>query len=172
MAEMERKNVFNDDDRLYLEMMQGNVERMAGNSANCKAWMVTIVSALMTLQCSIDTLKGWILLGVLPILLFWYLDVYYLHLERGMRNRETAFLNLFRRNNLKGYEEALYNFEPYMIKKKYLTKEKKQQGLKATNDRWFSTSIILFYGISFIAVVVISVFLNRITISEWFVSGH
>lgn len=36
MAENERNNIYNDDDRQYLEMMQGNIERMAANSANCK----------------------------------------------------------------------------------------------------------------------------------------
>ena len=54
MAENERNNIYNDDDRQYLEMMQGNIERMAANSANCKTWMVTIVAAVMALQCSIS----------------------------------------------------------------------------------------------------------------------
>ena len=59
----ERKNILNDDDRQYIEMLQGNIERMAGNSANCKTLMVTIVSALIALQCSIDDSNWWILLG-------------------------------------------------------------------------------------------------------------
>lgn len=74
MAENERNNIYNDDDRQYLEMMQGNIERMAANSANCKTWMVTIVAAVMALQCSISALNGWILLSILPVVLFWYLD--------------------------------------------------------------------------------------------------
>ena len=97
MAENDRDNILNDDDRQYIEMLQGNIERMASNSANCKTWMLTIVSALMALQCSISDLNGWIFLVVLPILLFWYLDVYYLHLERGMRNRQTAFMYMFKK---------------------------------------------------------------------------
>ena len=68
MAENERNNIYNDDDRQYLEMMQGNIERMAANSANCKTWMVTIVAAVMALQYSISALNGWILLGNCP----WY----------------------------------------------------------------------------------------------------
>ena len=79
MAENERNNKLNDDERQYLEMIQGNIERMAANSANCKTWMVTIVSALMALQCAKPDLNGWILLGILPVFLFWYLDVFYLH---------------------------------------------------------------------------------------------
>lgn len=40
--------IYNDDDRLYLQMMQENIARMAGNSANCKTWLVTLVAAMLT----------------------------------------------------------------------------------------------------------------------------
>ncbi len=172
MKEDERKIILNDDERLYLSMLQGNIERMAGNSSNCKSWMVTIVSALMALQCTINALNGWILLGILPILLFWYLDVYYLHLERGMRNLETVFLNMFRDEDFEKYDKNLFNFKPYMIKKKDLTKEQEGQGLVATNDRWFTKSVISFYGITFVAVILISVVLNWTKISGLFASGQ
>lgn len=168
----EEKNNFNDDERQYIEMLQGNIERMAGNSSNCKSWMVTIVSALMALQCTINALNGWILLGILPILLFWYLDVYYLHLERGMRNLETVFLNMFRDEDFEKYDKNLFNFKPYMIKKKDLTKKQEGQGLVATNDRWFTKSVISFYGITFVAVILISVVLNWTKISGLFASGQ
>lgn len=172
MKEDERKIILNDDERLYLSMLQGNIERMAGNSSNCKSWMVTIVSALMALQCTINALNGWILLGILPILLFWYLDVYYLHLERGMRNLETVFLNMFRDEDFEKYDKNLFNFKPYMIKMKDLTKEQEGQGLVATNDRWFTKSVISFYGITFVAVILISVVLNWTKISGLFASGQ
>ena len=172
MKEDERKIILNDDERLYLSMLQGNIERMAGNSSNCKSWMVTIVSALMALQCTINALNGWILLGILPILLFWYLDVYYLHLERGMRNLETVFLNMFRDEDFEKYDKNLFNFKPYMIKKKDLTKEQEGQGLVATSDRWFTKSVISFYGITFVAVILISVVLNWTKISGLFASGQ
>lgn len=128
MAENQRENIFNDDDRQYFEMMQGNIERMANNSANCKTWMLTIVSALMALQCSIDNLDKWIILTMLPIFLFWSLYVYYLHLERGIRNRQTAFIYMFKSNKLEEYKNALFNFIPYMIKKKNLTEENNNKG--------------------------------------------
>ena len=172
MKEDERKIILNDDERLYLSMLQGNIERMAGNSSNCKSWMVTIVSALMALQCTINALNGWILLGILPILLFWYLDVYYLHLERGMRNLETVFLNMFRDEDFEKYDKNLFNYKPYMIKKKDLTKEQEGQGLVATNDRWFTKSVISFYGITLVAVILISVVLNWTKISGLFASGQ
>ena len=159
--------MYNDDERQYLEMMQGNIERMAANSSNCKAWMVTIVAAVMALQCSIDALNGWILLGILPVVLFWYLDVFYLHLERGMRNRETVFLNMLRSGQMEGYEEALFNFKPLMIGKQELTDEQKEQGLVATDDRWFTESVKPFYGLTLACVMIISVVLNWDVIMGW-----
>lgn len=167
MAENQKDNLYNDDDRQYLEMMQGSIERMAASSANCKAWMVTIVAAVMALQCSIDALNGWILLGILPVVLFWYLDVFYLHLERGMRNRETVFLNMLRSGQMEGYKEALFNFKPLMIGKKELTDEQKGQGLVATDDRWFTESVKPFYGLTLACVMIISVVLNWDVIKGW-----
>lgn len=168
MADNKRDNIYNDDDRQYLEMMQGNIERMASNSSNCKAWMVTIVAAFMALQCSIDALNGWILLGILPVVLFWYLDVFYLHLERGMRNRETIFLNMVRSGQMEGYKEALFNFKPLMIGKKDLTDEQKEQGLVATDDRRNTESVAPFYGLTLACVSIISVVLNWDVIMGWF----
>ena len=168
MAENVRNNIYNDDDRQYLQMMQGNIERMAANSSNCKAWMVTIVSAMMALQCSVEALNGWILLGVLPIVLFWYLDVYYLHQERGMRNRETVFMNILKSGIQDGYGDALFYFKPLMIKKSDLKDEMKRQGLVATNDRWFTKSVIPFYGVTLVAVVIVYVVLNWEVDKGWF----
>lgn len=168
MAENVRNNIYNDDDRQYLQMMQGNIERMAANSSNCKAWMVTIVSAMMALQCSVEALNGWILLGVLPIVLFWYLDVYYLHQERGMRNRETVFMNILKSGIQDGYGDALFYFKPLMIKKSDLKDEMKRQGLVATNDRWLTRSVIPFYGGTLAAVVIVYVVLNWEVVKGWF----
>jgi len=170
MNEME--NIYNDDVRQYLQMMQNNIERMAANSANCKTWMVTILSALMAVQCTIHDLNGWLLLGLLPVVLFWYMDVYYLHLERGMRNRETEFLNSVRNGKMENLKEALYNFVPFMIKKKDLTEEQVKNGLVATNDRWISKSIAPFYGMALIAVFIITIVLNWTAISGLFSCGN
>lgn len=158
--EEEKMNVYSDDDRQYLQMMQGNIERLAANSSNCKAWMVMIVSAMMALQCSVEALNGWILLGVLPIVLFWYLDVYYLHLERGMRNRETVFMNILRNGTSEGYVDALFDFMPLMIQKSDLKDEMKREGLVATDDRWFTKSVVPFYGLTLAGVLIISAVLN------------
>ena len=68
----------------HMTMLQGIVQRMAANSASCKTWCITIVSAVVVAVAD----KGnanllWI--AALPIPAFFMLDVYYLGLERGFR---------------------------------------------------------------------------------------
>lgn len=47
------KYVFKEDDiRQHLMMQQDIINRMANNSSNCKAWLITIVAALTALQIS------------------------------------------------------------------------------------------------------------------------
>ncbi len=67
--------------KLYLPMIQSVISRMASNSASCKTWCVTLVTALFAL--AIDKNKpAAILLGIFPLALFCFLDAYYLSLER------------------------------------------------------------------------------------------
>lgn len=148
---MGKANFYNDDDRQYLQMMQSNIERMATNSANCKTWMVAFVTAFMALGSSIAVARYWLLLGIIPILLFWYLDTFYLHLERAMRNRERDFLNKVVAGEDERYRAALFNFMPMMVKK-----DEAKDGLVATNDRWFSSSTAPFYCIAIIAVLILT----------------
>lgn len=75
------KHTFSDDDRLYLQMMQDNITRMAINSTNCKSWMVMLMSGFLALGCSINDLNGWIWIAIIPVIIFWYLDSYYLEME-------------------------------------------------------------------------------------------
>ena len=154
-------NVYNDDDRQYLQMMQDNITRMANNSANCKSWMVTLVAGFCAIGCSIDKLNGWIILAIIPVFVFWYLDTFYLQLERKMRNRQLDFILIIRNStdhSHEKYQKALYNFAP--LKKEILTTMEITQGFVLTNDRVFSESIKPFYGSMLVVIILISIVLN------------
>ena len=69
---------------LHLEFIQNIINRMNSNSFQIKEWMITIVSALLALYASSDNLT-YIFVAIVPTLLFWYLDAYYLQLERKFR---------------------------------------------------------------------------------------
>ena len=68
---------YDTQDLQYLQMMQENITRMAGNSANAKTWLITIVTGFFAIGCSINDLDWWLLLAIIPIIVFWYIDAYY-----------------------------------------------------------------------------------------------
>ncbi|MDD6396000.1 MAG: hypothetical protein PUB37_07480 [Firmicutes bacterium] len=68
----------------HLEMIQGVINRMAGNSFALKGWAVTLVAGIFTLS-SKDADKLYFLVAYIPILVFWGLDAYYLLQERLFR---------------------------------------------------------------------------------------
>lgn len=156
-----RDQIYNDDDRQYLQMMQSNIERMANNSANCKTWLTTIVAGFLAIGCSVTALNGWIILALLPIIMFWYLDGYYLSLERGMRNRERYFLNDYDKEDF-DYKKALYDFST-------LTKDEddSENGYVKTKGCWLSKSVFHFYASLLVVVILVILVLNWSDISAF-----
>ena len=68
----------------HLELIQGVINRLAGNSFYIKGWTVVLLSALLVLVVREDQSDlGW--LGLLPVLVFWGLDAYFLWQERLFR---------------------------------------------------------------------------------------
>ena len=68
----------------HLEMLQPSVTRLAQNSFACKAWAVALVSAIFALVTN-DGSCRLVLIALLPALVFWGLDAYYLRQERLVR---------------------------------------------------------------------------------------
>ena len=64
----------------HLEMVQGVIIRMGTNSFLLKGWSVTLVAALFALA-SVDSRQELALLALLPAIVFWGLDAYYLRQE-------------------------------------------------------------------------------------------
>ena len=69
----------------HLEMIQAVITRMAGNSFALKGWAVTLVAGLFALS-SKDANQFYYLVTYIPIVVFWYLDSFYLCQERMYRN--------------------------------------------------------------------------------------
>ncbi len=81
---VEVKAEFSPEQMKHLDFIQGVINRMGSNSFQMKGWMITIVSALLALYSSSSN-KLYLLFAILPTLLFWYLDTYYLQQERKFR---------------------------------------------------------------------------------------
>ena len=93
----------------HLEMLQGVIQRMAENSRSCKLWSITALSAVLFLATR--TGVPWhSLIALVPLLLFFLLDVYYLSLERRFRDYYECVLKKLQ-NNTYGPKEA-YRIAP------------------------------------------------------------
>ena len=68
----------------HLEFIQTIITRMNQNSFQIKGWMITIVSALLALYASSGK-SVYILIAIVPAIIFWFLDAYYLQQERRFR---------------------------------------------------------------------------------------
>lgn len=75
----------------YIGTLQTVINRMATNSANCKTWCITLVSAIAVVISSEDK-PACIWIALIPLVLFLFLDAYYLGLERGFISRYNEFI--------------------------------------------------------------------------------
>ena len=92
----ENSNISMDDVRQYLQMLQDIINRMASNSSNCKAWAITLFTAMAALMIGVEVMRHWMWIILFPIALFYYLDAYYLGLEKDFRNLEASFIKKLR----------------------------------------------------------------------------
>jgi hypothetical protein len=75
----------------YLNILHGIITRIATNSANCKTWCVSLVSAILVVIADKNKPNyAWITL--IPIVLFFLLDSYYLGKERSFREIYNSFV--------------------------------------------------------------------------------
>jgi len=68
----------------HLDYIQAVITRMNANSFQLKGWMVTLSSAILALSASTKN-ESFVLVAILPVLIFWFLDAYYLTQERKFR---------------------------------------------------------------------------------------
>ena len=74
----------------YLEALQRVIDRLSNTSFILKGWAVSLVAGLMALAAS-GSNRGYVLIAYIPIVVFWFLDAYFLMMERQYRD-------LFRNN--------------------------------------------------------------------------
>lgn len=96
----------NSDKIKHLEFIQGVVTRMNQNSFQMKGWMVALVSAILAIYASTQK-HAFVLVALLPALVFWFLDTYYLAQERKFRGLYNDVAGI-----TKNHEIALFAMRP------------------------------------------------------------
>ena len=122
----------------YLNMIQGVITRMAGNSAIMKGFASTIIVAVFGMMVTEIVKWYYLLIALIPMISFVYLDIFYLKLEKKYRNLYALIAQP------KIYIEHYYSLDlRYDAFKKY--KNEINNGTK-TYQLIFSHSIAGFYG--------------------------
>lgn len=114
----------------HLEMIQSIIQRMANNSFILKGWTVSLIVAIFALADRMLN-QSYFAFAYIPVITFWFLDAYYLQLER-------KYVMLY--NNVR--KENTIDFNLNIDKITY--KKNKNKNLKYINCL-FSTSEWLFY---------------------------
>jgi len=99
MEENKKSDINSQAVQLHLSITQSVIQRMATNSSSCKAWCITVVSAILVIVAD----KGksqYALLAIIPNILFLVLDAYYLSLEKMFRNSYNEFIRKLHNNEI------------------------------------------------------------------------
>ena len=83
----------------HLEFIQDVITRMNNNSFQMKGWMVAIVSALLAIYASTEN-NRFVLVALVPAVIFWFLDTYYLWQERKFRGLYNDVAGITKNNNV------------------------------------------------------------------------
>ena len=123
-----------------LKLTQDIIKRMALNSFLIKGWTITLVIATLLLKGD----KFQALIAFIPILVFWYLDAYFLWLERLYRR----LYDWIRLNRLTT-DEHLFD----MDYRRFIKDEQPKLRIM------FSITLGLFYGSIFVLTLLYVIFL-------------
>ncbi len=124
----------------HLEFTQGVINRMGQNSFLIKGWTVTLVSVLFALAAK-DSNQKFVVVAYFPTIAFWLLDSYYLCQERlfrkvydHVRKANSVDFSL----NTKQFDKGFFDWAGAALSK----------------------TLILFYGIVFITLIIVMYYLK------------
>ena len=128
-----------EDERLYLQFLQNNIARMNTNSAQAKGWCIAIIAALLAIFA--DTKNPlFLLICIVPIVLFCILDTLYLQQEHKFVGMYNDFVK-DKENKPKVYEMPMKSYA---------------KGLKGFLKALSSWSVGLVYGLLLLIIIVSS----------------
>ena len=123
-----------------IEIIQDTIKRMAFNSFMVKGWAITLVVVALLLKGT--EYQVWI--AFIPLLVFWFLDAYFLWQERMYRKLYEWVIN-----NRLNTDEYLFDMNAYRF-----------EGEVQSRFRiMFSITLGWFYGSIAILIVIFSIFL-------------
>lgn len=136
----------------HIDMLQGVISRMAKNSASCKSWAIPLVTAIIMLSLE----KGIVptTAALIPLILFYLLDCYYLGLERKFKDRQRDFIAKL--NNGEDVSKEIYYSHSSDDKCWFIRRLcSLWNQLFCTLDGMFSFSTTIVYGALALSILII-----------------
>lgn len=126
-----------------IDLIQGVINRMANNSFLLKGWLISLIAVVLAL--SKDSLLSCntnltLLILCFPIIIFWYLDAFFLHREKCYRELYDWVIKYRMTSN-----ENLYSLDFRPHKKK----------VKSIFRVMFSQTLFPFYGLAFSLLIIL-----------------
>lgn len=134
---MEAKKILIDE----LKMIEDIIKRMADNSFKLKNWCLTVIVVTMLFKQEINNL-----IPMIPLFGFWFLDSYYLYIEREFRDLYNIKARQF--NNNTNLEQSIQSHFIFKINGNFTLKKLIVVG--------FSKTILYFYGMILILVLFVN----------------
>lgn len=125
----------------HLEFIQSIISRMANNSFIIKGWSITVLTAIFLLA-NIGTNINFVFVALIPTIFFFFLDAYFLQLERKYRKLYNLVL-------------IDASIESMSLKILPSSKEDKTTFVQSL----FSKTIVIFYLGLIVALIVMYIFL-------------
>ena len=152
---MRRKNRINMENEEILhkeiDLIQGIISRMANNSFLLKGWLISLIAVVLALTK--DTivateLSSFNVILLLPVVVFWYLDAFFLHKERCYRKLYDWVIA----NHANHSENLDYVYD--------LNYKRFENQVKTVFQIMFSKTLLIFYGL--IVVVLLALTFHNI----------
>ena len=125
-----------------IEIIQEIIKRMAFNSFMIKGWTITLVAVTLLLRGT----KYQVLVAFIPILVFWFLDAYFLWQERLYRRLYDWVIK-----NRLNTGEHLFDLNAYRFR------NEEQSKLRIM----FSITLVWFYGSLLILTLLYTIYIFR-----------
>lgn len=123
-----------------IDLLQACITRMANNSFEIKKWTVGLIAVLSGLIKANSSLKEYVCLFLLIVIVFWGLDAYFLYIERRYRKKYNSVIWCRTHDNM----EKVFNLNPVG-----------EKDFKDYIQAFFSKTLIPFYGVLLLFVGIV-----------------
>lgn len=129
-----------------IDLIQGIINRMANNSFLLKGWLVSLIAVVLALSNDsilTNNLTYLSIILILPVIVFWYLDAFFLHKEKCFRKLYEWVIENRRNNN-----DFLYSLDYSRFK----------DSVKCIYSIMFSKTLFPFYGTITLILIGITIY--------------